>query len=461
MLFDEGSSLTVLRLCCSLPLRRQYKGFRSGLKGPLLRSTTERIDAALKVLRAETGAVVVVEVVEEGRDEMGDCIEASAADQDETMTEAGQLQAPVANTLKMGDALKILVRNATQEFGFAPRDVYRGVLNLTETKAKHNSEVKKLDYSKLKTLFDAFSDKGELSASSHHVVAISPFKGTLKVDDWIIHFKSPRIARQTMESMRLEEDKYLRKIMDMVRKVPEGAVMAEWIFETIIHRMLSLGWRSDAGPTPEPLIMISDNNNPPTFSTPSKSPTDAEPTPRPIRTISSGPKRPTFSTGSSSLSPSTPNTSLSSPKPRGVTLVDFPELSDVTLEENTYYMPSASNHPLFDSFIIEYEDDKKTLVLSVFHITISTTHGGSAKGLPIIRDIMRRLKDLDPNAEVKVRYFLVCCDKGDETISKWKMPASWNEKSKLNDHRGGVFYMRVSPSDRYGASCIFTPNFAT
>jgi hypothetical protein len=357
MSFDKGSPLTILRLYCSLPLRPGYNAFRGRLKGSLLRHSTgdERIDAVLEVLRTETEAKTAAVVVVEDRDEMDGCTTASATDQDENMAEADQLQTPVVDTLKiplkMDDALKILVYNATQEFGFSPRDVYDGVFNFPDTKEEHVSAVEKLDYSELKTLAKTFSDKGTLSGFSDRVVAVCPSKGSPKIDKWEIHFKSPRIARQAMKSMQLEKEKYLRETLDILRKIPEGVVLAGWIFETIVHRMLSFGWRSDAGPTSQPILMVSDNCNSPVFSAPSKSPADTKPTPQPIRTVSSNRKPPTLSTGPSSLSSSTPNTPLSPPKPKYVTLVDFPKLSNVILDKNTYYMPSVSNHPLFDSFI--------------------------------------------------------------------------------------------------------------
>jgi len=67
---------------------------------------------------------------EEDCDGMGDCTGASATDQDENMVvdKVDQL---------VDNALKILVRNATEEFGFAPRDVYNGVFNLSRTRHEH------------------------------------------------------------------------------------------------------------------------------------------------------------------------------------------------------------------------------------------------------------------------------------------------------------------------------------
>ena len=54
--------------------------------------------------------------------EMDDGTGAMTTDQDEDM--AGALGQSTALEKKVDNALKILVRNATEEFGFAPRDTY-------------------------------------------------------------------------------------------------------------------------------------------------------------------------------------------------------------------------------------------------------------------------------------------------------------------------------------------------
>jgi len=127
LVLHRGSSLTVLRLRCSLHLLPWYDIFRSRLEQslPLLdrgklpatgdgaieglpTTGDETIDAVLKVLQAEKT---------EDRDRMGDDIGRSATDRDIDMVDGtGQPQAPMGN---VDDALKILVYNATQEFGFA------------------------------------------------------------------------------------------------------------------------------------------------------------------------------------------------------------------------------------------------------------------------------------------------------------------------------------------------------
>jgi hypothetical protein len=470
MRFDRGSSLTVLRFC-SICLRPDYSDFRELLKGFLPRldqpklSTTgdQRIDDALEILqRARKGADVV-------------------EDQDVVMAEADQPRALV------DDVLKTLLHNATEEFGFAPRDAYNGVLDLPSTRRVHVEAVKRLEYSDIPTIIKMFSDTHGLETLSHRVFAVHPRKNLPKIDDWTISFKSSQILRNVMEKMVLEEDRQLRETFGLLRNISGGAPLSVRIFETVVHRILSRGWRSDSGPTPQPIRMISNDKSlePPTFSTalsPSsatsgtslsfsstpRSPSDIpQPSlipphagaglmPQPIRTVSDNHGPHTFQ-GSFS---STPGASLSSSEPRTVTRVKFTDLSNVTFEKDKYYTPTATTHPLFGSFIIDVVDDPQTIVISVFQATVSPTHGGSATSYPFIRQIMAHLKGSKPEAKVRVEYFLVCPDTGDEFEYQWKMPAGWNEGTGIHDHRGEAFCIRIPISDRYGTSRLFTSNFA-
>ena len=158
---DTGLSLTVFHFC-SLYLQPEYTDFRSRLEtllligGSTLPTTDEEaIDAALEVLRMEREKEKVVEAEEnKDRDEMGDDISASATDQDEDMVdEAGQPRAPMDN---VDNAFKILVHNATEEFGFAPRDVYNGVFRLPRTREDHATVLENFDCAELRKIVETF-----------------------------------------------------------------------------------------------------------------------------------------------------------------------------------------------------------------------------------------------------------------------------------------------------------------
>ena len=63
---------------------------------------------------------------------------------------------------------------------------------------------------------------------------------------------------------------------------------------------------------------------------------------------------------------------------RAVTWVDFArlQLCDVALENYKYYIPTASNHPLSNSFTINVEGSDA--VVALFHMTTSQIYKGSS-----------------------------------------------------------------------------------
>jgi hypothetical protein len=215
--------------------------------------------------------------------------------------------------------------------------------------------------------------------------------------------------------------------------------------EAIVHRMLSYGWRPD-GSAPQPIPMVSNESNPPTFSA-------------------------TFPTGSSSLCSFTPDTSVSALAPlragtQAVTRVDFTdELSNMTLDNDKYYtyMPTTAT-PLFDSFTIHLDLDRHTAIVSVFKTTTSPRYEGSAEGYPLIRKIMARVRGLLEgagfDATVKVTYFLVCPEDEDRSQRRWQMPVCWNNNFGAHSHRGNAFCVRV-PTRTLQYVVPLTSNFVT
>lgn len=185
-----------------------------------------------------------------------------------------------------------------------------------------------------------------------------PVQRLVDYDDWALDFKSIRIARKAVESMGSEGDEQLWKTYDRIHNMSKSSALAGWLFEAIIHRVLSLGWRL-GGHTPQPIRMVSDGRDPPAFST-----------------------------DRSSLSSSTPDISLSFPATiragtRALALVNFiHRLSNVTLDENKYYIPTAATDFLFDSFTIDLDLDRNTAVIYVFQITTSPKYEEPAHGFP-------------------------------------------------------------------------------
>ena len=323
--------------------------------------------------------------------------------------EAGQPQAPMD---KVDNALKILVRNAVEEFGFIPRDVYDGVLKLHQTRDRHAVAVKNVNYTELQSFVRTFwMSPGPDFPEGVVVVFPRPSTYLGDFDDWAIDFKSIRIARKVVESMRLQKEERLREMYEDFYRITDRFALAGWVFEAIVHRMFSDGLQ--LGPTPRTVPMVPNGCDPLVFS--------ADP------------------------SSSTPDTFLSSfgqPRTgtRTVARVDFTDrqLGGATLDNDKYYIPTVDTCPFFDSFTIDL--DPRTVVISVFRITISPRNAneGSAEGYLQIHKITRRirklLKEADCNATVKVVYILVCPDDGCQY--QWQMPVGWNKDTETDDHRG-------------------------
>ena len=198
MLFDRGPSLTPPHLC-SLRLCPAFNTLQSRLKQflplpdkPTLPTTGDKtIDAMLQILKAEREKAKEEETeVEMKEDHDGmDCAGALATDRDVDMThETSKPQAPVDK------ALDILVENAIEEFGLAPRDVYSGVFQPLETLDHHKDARKGLSYSKLMTFVKNFVHKRQLDNVSHHLIAVRPLELTDSRDRWTIDIKSARIG---------------------------------------------------------------------------------------------------------------------------------------------------------------------------------------------------------------------------------------------------------------------------
>jgi hypothetical protein len=294
MSFSRGSLLNLLHLFRSLPLQHRYNDFRSKLEQSLDESTLPStgdgdIDAALKVLQMEK------EKEQEEQEEQ---------DKD-TTDKAGRPQAPVD---KVRNAFEILVRNATEEFGFAARDVFNGVLRLPRARMRHARGVEKLGYDQLRELVLGLPrDCGSKSQFSDIVVVVYPRPSTSlsNYDDWVTDFKSIRIAKEAVEWLRLQGHGRLREMYNLFHRIPECSSLAGWVFEAIVHRMFVAGWQA-----PQPILMASDGGNPPVFSTDSPSSTSG-----------------TFLLPFAPLSAGT----------RAFTRIDFNDrrLSGVTLEPNT------------------------------------------------------------------------------------------------------------------------------
>lgn len=329
--------------------------------------------------------------------------------------------------------LQKLVENATIEFGFAPRDVYDGIFLLAHTRRAHEVALKKIDYSTLKLLTQRFDDELELHGTTHRVVAVYPrlTNSTIKADAWTLDFKSPRIRKYAMDLMLLKGRRNRREMFDLFHELPASSSFAGWIFEAIVNQLFADGWELDSpdSPIPLPIRMTSNGRDPPSFTTQ-----------RPASTIPQTPLRAIAST------------------PVSVEFGPYVKLDNVTLDNGNYYIPAAMNNPLFDAFTINCVDET-TALISIFQMTVSSRHKGSADGYLNVRKIVARVKNLlrrgqKVKCSVEVRYFLVCPKSNPR--NRWEMPKNWGENCGNDDHRGLVFCLPIPTS---GTPYSFTPNY--
>ena len=316
------------------------------------------------------------------------------------------------------DMMETLMKNAIKVFGWAPRDVYHGVFDLPFIREEHDRAVQHADYSQLATFATQFSRELHLTSLSHELIAVDPIADLLNHDSWKIDFKSAWVLGKVMDSARSQKDAYFWNVYNSLRRVVGASALAGHSFEEIVHRIFAHGW-DDKFLRSEPTPMVSDGNDPPTFSA------DPSSTPAP------GSLLPPLSTSA-----------------MDAIAVDFKLKNlNVTVGDNKYYKPSIGNHALFDSFTVSREPSGAVLI-SVFRITVSTTHGGSTEGYKHIRKITGHVKSLlkagEPGTEIKVAYFLVCPE---DKRCQWSMPIGWNEviqnKVVQNTHHGEAYCVRV------------------
>ena len=391
-----------------------YHYFRTALKDPL--STDEDVKFALGIL--------------EGRGKGKDGEGSDKDDEDEGSNKEIK-DVEMANETGQPSSLpkpfRILVENAIDEFGYAPRDVYSGVFELRKTLTQHDAALQNLDFAWLKSLAKKFPADHELNGTSDHVVVVHPLPGPPGLDLWETDFKSRCIGKKAVQKMVLIEEERLRDSYQL-HCLSASATLAGWIFEAIIHQLFIRGWWEPDGVVPEPTPMtFVKKKRSISFEYSSSALPPPPEIPRPLRTHHTNVIR----------------TSLTD------------TLDDVTLANNNYYIPTATNNALFDSFVIDHNPGK-TARISVFQISFAHGNRGSARSYDRIQKIRNRVGTLlaenepDATAKIVLTYFLLCPKDG-ASPGAWEMPGGWSKYS------GDVFCVRIPTS---GMLRLPTPKFS-
>jgi hypothetical protein len=121
-------------------------------------------------------------------------------------------------------AFEILVQNATGEFGFAPRDVYRGVFQLPATRMEHKAYVDDFTCEQYKRFIDGFSTDHPFYNLPPHVIEVYPHPpptgAAIKDDSWAVDFKSFRIGKAMVMKMITVDEKLLLEMYHHCRRTP-------------------------------------------------------------------------------------------------------------------------------------------------------------------------------------------------------------------------------------------------
>jgi hypothetical protein len=118
--------------------------------------------------------------------------------------------------------------------------------------------------------------------------------------------------------------------------------------------------------------------------------------------------------------------------------------------EDFFFIPSATNSPLFDAVMVS-EVEPSSLVVTVLQMTIAEHHLGSVKGYDLLQTIWKRLKQRYGNEVViKFRYFLVVPDliSQDQGFSHWQRPTvAWTLPLGMPSMLDGEVFVQYIPID--------------
>ena len=125
------------------------------------------------------------------------------------------------------------------------------------------------------------------------------------------------------------------------------------------------------------------------------------------------------------------------------------QLGDLLAFDDTYYIPTIINHPLFDSFVIGFSPPPQAQHLWLLQMTTSSSHNCLPKGYLVAEDIIRQIqRQLEPGPpsqaekpdlkgkgkakeplSVEVNYVLI--RPAGEKEHKWTLPKGWDQERNV------------------------------
>ncbi|KAF4607355.1 hypothetical protein EYR38_001423 [Pleurotus pulmonarius] len=261
---------------------------------------------------------------------------------------------------KVAPGLESSVSNASEKWGWAPRDIYTAITNEQNLEIALTTALLGLDTLRqlLKLLTEAITGSADNSESeSHDIISLyqCPTGGPL------MDFKSPYIRYRVQERIGIVHPEEARTFIHLLRYHRESAPLYGWAFENLVFSIL-------CGP------MNQGDLSPPCLASVS----------------------PDGTKWSLQIDPSDPGQAPTSrpPHPVGRTRVTFDNLGNVTLDDTKLFVPPQPNFPFLDAFFLQFDRQESHVVVVVLQVTTSLKHHGSAKGYAFLERLRTHLEHL-------------------------------------------------------------------
>jgi hypothetical protein len=300
-------------------------------------------------------------------------------------------------------------------FGLIPRAVFKALFSGFNSQLMAHNVVLSIGIQQLRTtVLDIVANPEEkfpdVQSPSYRIVAIDNV-GSLELPELQVKFKSKYIGIEI--SRRLSDKSQSRNevcslIKDLL-EIPQAKGLAGNLFEPLAHYGIMIP--KHGGPWILQLMTFVDGTNPKFVFQP-----DAEKI-------------------------------LGFPRvKRHKIFFNQAKIHELQLDNDAYYIPNATNHPFFDSFIVHLDFDTPSASLWLLQMTTSDLHRGSSKGYAVIRSIIKQILNLLINQPPAAKKQKLATKKGKEkaeeaeepklAIDKGKKKAEEAEEPKLAADKG-------------------------
>ncbi|KAL5480206.1 hypothetical protein ACEPAI_1476 [Sanghuangporus weigelae] len=271
-------------------------------------------------------------------------------------------------------AIRELIKETIKKYGSVPRDVYSAIINEEHHKRMLTDAINALSYEVLlKTLEEIKSLSENQSPSTSELLVIHvEWSSGRDPDTFIPGFRSEHISRMMIEKLGHLTHVQAKRLFREFRWHLESSTLAGWIFEGLAHGVLQ-GSESDTS-LAGPLRMMK------------------------LRSEPSDRKHMHFSTLRSRATGEPLHNFI---QRRVYTQVDVDKKGFLwplkngfsTPFEQRFFVPRPINNPLFDSFFVDLQPNRRegtlTPIVWIFQASISHSHDGSKAGYPLVRSIKR------------------------------------------------------------------------